>query len=64
MRGSSDRRQGGRKTRGEERRLVNFKTFIKQEGRKVPVIKILYWLVLAGKQQSNMCDLGQEISGT
>lgn len=42
---------------------MNFKTFIKQEARKVPVIKIIYWLVLPGKQQSNMCDLGQESLG-
>lgn len=53
--------------RGAERGeslIVNFKTLIKYEGRKVSVIKILYWLVLPGKHQSNMCDLGQDISAT
>lgn len=44
----------------ERRHIVNLETFIKQEGRKVPVIKILYWLVLAVKQQSNMSDLWEE----
>lgn len=41
---------------------MNFGTFIKQKGKKVPVIKISYWLGLLGEQQSNMFDLGKEIS--
>lgn len=63
---SSDKRERRwEETRGErERVMADFKTLIKEEGRKVSVIKLLYWLALPGKQQSNMCDFRPEISAT
>lgn len=53
-------RVGGR----SERLMVNFKTLIKEGGRKVSVIKLLYWPGLPGEQQSNMCDFRVDISAT
>lgn len=47
-----------------ERLMVNFKTLIKEDDKKVSVIKLLYWLSLLGKQQSNMCDFRLDISAT
>lgn len=50
--------------RRSERPMVNFETLIKEGGRKVSVIKLLYWLGLPGEQQSNMCDFRLDISAT
>lgn len=57
-------RGGGRRQEDRERVMADFKTLIKEEGRKVSVIKLLYWLALPGKQQSNMCDFRPDISAT
>lgn len=46
------------------RRMMTVKALIKTGGEKVAVIKTLHWLVLPGKQRSNMCDSGKEISAT